>query len=78
MYLASKNGQYIVLYRLDDLIAYNKNGFIVYEPMFTNYGGLTIPRQSKVQKMIQNGELRPMGFQNDIPYWRGKPLPSIE
>lgn len=75
MYLTSKNGHFgAIIYSLENVIKYHKEGYIVYNPIFTEYGSLTIPRQSKMNKMLQNGEINPMEFRDGIPYWNDKPL----
>ena len=50
MYLTSKNGHFgAIVYSLSDVIKYHKEGFIVYQPIFTDYGSLTIPTQTKTK-----------------------------
>jgi hypothetical protein len=75
MYLTSKNGHFgAVIYSLSDVIKYHNEGFIVYQPIFTDYGSLTIPTQSKTKKLFDSNKLLEMEFRNNVPYWNNKPL----
>lgn len=75
MYLTSKNGHFgRVVYSLNDVIKYHNEGFIVYQPIFTDYGSLTIPTQSKTKKLFDSNKLLEMEFRNNVPYWNNKPL----
>ena len=75
MYLTSKNDHFgAVVYSLDDVIKYHNEGFVVYQPVITDYGALTIPTQSKTKKLFDSGKLPPMEFRNNVPYWNDEPL----
>jgi hypothetical protein len=78
MYLTSKNGHFgEIVYSVKDIIDYNNSGYIVYQPIFTNYGASFIPRQSQLIPLLNNGKLLPMEFRNGIPYFNNKILPEI-
>jgi hypothetical protein len=76
MYSTSKNGHFgAVLYSREEVIDHHNRGFIVYQPLFTDYGAMYLPRQSKIAEYVINGNLIPMEFRDGIPYWNNAILP---
>jgi hypothetical protein len=75
MFLTSKNGHFgQVVYSIKSIIEFKDKGYTIYEPIYTKYGYLHIPTQSKMMKMYLNGELKPMEFIENQPYVNGKEL----